>query len=98
VAPDKGSLRSAIQIALCVQPIFTRNDLVALTRNRASVQRLKGARDHIGLAVMLAGIFVTVMDGSIVSVALPSIRTTLGATFAEAELVIAGYIFISPSA
>jgi EmrB/QacA subfamily drug resistance transporter len=50
--------------------------------------------NHIGLAVMLAGIFVTVMDGSIVNVAIPSIRITLGATLAEAELVIAGYIFI----
>lgn len=43
---------------------------------------------------MLTGIFVTVMDGSIVNVAIPSIRTTLGATFAEAELVVAGYIFV----
>jgi MFS family permease len=43
---------------------------------------------------MLAGVFVTVMDGAIVNVAIPSIRTTLGATFAEAELVVAGYIFI----
>jgi EmrB/QacA subfamily drug resistance transporter len=43
---------------------------------------------------MLAGIFVTVMDNSIVNVAIPSIRTTLGATFAEAELVVAGYTFI----
>ena len=51
-------------------------------------------RNHIGLAVMLAGVFVTVMDGAIVNVAIPSIRTTLGATFAEAELVVAGYIFI----
>ena len=51
-------------------------------------------RNHIGLAVMFAGIFVTVMDGAIVNVAIPSIRTTLGATFAEAELVIVGYIFI----
>jgi EmrB/QacA subfamily drug resistance transporter len=48
----------------------------------------------VGLAVMLAGTFVTVMDSAIVNVAIPSIRTTLGATFAEAELVIAGYIFV----
>jgi EmrB/QacA subfamily drug resistance transporter len=50
--------------------------------------------NRIGLAVMLAGVFVTVMDSAIVNVAIPSIRTTLGATFAEAELVVAGYIFI----
>jgi MFS family permease len=53
-------------------------------------------RNHIGLAVILAGIFVTVMDGAIVNVAIPSIRITLGASFAEAELVVVvvGYIFI----
>jgi MFS family permease len=56
--------------------------------------RATGYRNHIALAVMLAGIFVTVMGGAIVNVAIPSIRTTLGATFAEAELVVAGYIFI----
>src|SRR5277367_6308400 len=50
-------------------------------------------RNRVGLAVMLAGIFVTVMDGAIVNVAIPSIRTTLGATFAEAELVVASYTF-----
>jgi MFS family permease len=42
---------------------------------------------------MLTGIFVTIMDNSIVNVAIPSIRSTLGANFAEAELVVAGYAF-----
>jgi EmrB/QacA subfamily drug resistance transporter len=56
--------------------------------------RAAGYRNRIALGVMLTGIFVTVMDGSIVNVAIPSIRTTLGATFAEAELVMAGYIFV----
>ncbi len=60
--------------------------------------RAAAYRNRIALGVMLTGIFVTVMDGSIVNVAIPSIRTTLGATFAEAELVIAGYIFVLPSA
>src|SRR3984885_6853953 len=55
--------------------------------------RATGYRSRIGLAVMLAGIFVTVMDNSIVNVAIPSIRSTLGATFAEAELVVASYTF-----
>jgi hypothetical protein len=36
-------------------------------------------RNRIGLAVMLAGVFVTVMDASIVNVAIPSIRAALGA-------------------
>jgi EmrB/QacA subfamily drug resistance transporter len=49
---------------------------------------------RIALGVMLAGIFVTVMDNSIVNVAIPSIRTTLDATFAQAELVVAGYTFV----
>jgi EmrB/QacA subfamily drug resistance transporter len=50
-------------------------------------------RRQIALIVMLTGIFVTIMDNSIVNVAIPSIRSTLGASFAEAELVVAGYAF-----
>jgi MFS family permease len=62
---------------------------------QAPVRRVgsTGYGSRIGLAVMLAGIFVTVMDNSIVNVAIPSIRSTLGATFAEAELVVASYTF-----
>ncbi|MBR0645662.1 MFS transporter [Plastoroseomonas hellenica] len=44
-----------------------------------------------GLIVMLAGAFMTIMDVMIVNVAIPSIRSDLGASFAEAELVVAGY-------
>jgi EmrB/QacA subfamily drug resistance transporter len=40
---------------------------------------------------MLTGTFMTIMDVMIVNVALPSIRAHLGATFAEAEFVVAGY-------
>src|SRR5258708_34225444 len=50
-------------------------------------------RRRVALIVMLTGIFVTIMDNSIVNVAIPSIRSTLGASFAEAELVVAGYAF-----
>jgi MFS family permease len=57
------------------------------------VSGLLGLRRQVALAVMLTGIFVTIMDSSIVNVAIPSIRSTLGASFAEAELVIAGYAF-----
>jgi EmrB/QacA subfamily drug resistance transporter len=63
-------------------------------RSLVGQARATGYGNRIGLGVMLAGIFVTVMDNSIVNVAIPSIRTTLGATFAEAELVVAGYTFI----
>jgi MFS family permease len=50
-------------------------------------------RRQVALIVMLTGIFVTIMDNSIVNVAIPSIRRSLRASFAEAELVIAGYAF-----
>jgi EmrB/QacA subfamily drug resistance transporter len=50
-----------------------------------------GVRSWVGLAVMLTGTFVAVLDNFIVFVALPSIRAMLGASFAEAELVIAAY-------
>src|ERR1700692_4545629 len=53
-----------------------------------------GYGNRIALGVILPVVFVTVRDGAIVNVAIPSIRTTLGATFAEAELVVAGYTFI----
>jgi EmrB/QacA subfamily drug resistance transporter len=56
--------------------------------------RATGYGKRIALGVMLAGIFVTVMDNSIVNVAIPSIRATLDATFAQAELVVAGYTFV----
>ncbi|WP_026869259.1 MFS transporter [Inquilinus limosus] len=49
------------------------------------------ARLRLALAVMLAGPFMTVMDVMIVNVATPSIRRGLGASYAEAELVVAGY-------
>lgn len=48
-------------------------------------------RERLGLAVMLTGTFMAVMDVMIVNVAIPSIRRTLDASFAEAELVVAGY-------
>jgi EmrB/QacA subfamily drug resistance transporter len=49
------------------------------------------ARRWVALAVVLSGIFVTVMDSSIVNVAIPTIRNTLHASFGEAELTVASY-------
>jgi MFS family permease len=49
------------------------------------------ARRWVALAVILSGIFVTVMDSSIANVAIPSIRSTLHASFGEAELTVASY-------
>jgi EmrB/QacA subfamily drug resistance transporter len=48
-------------------------------------------RRWLGLGVLLIGSFVTSLDSFIVFVAVPSIRTTLGATFGETELIVAGY-------
>ena len=49
-------------------------------------------RDRVGLAVMLIGTFVAVMDNYIVNVAIPSMQRNLGASFAEAEFIIAAYL------
>ena len=49
------------------------------------------SRRWVALAVILSGIFVTIMDSSIVNVAIPRIRSTLHASFGEAELTIASY-------
>jgi MFS family permease len=49
------------------------------------------ARRRVALAVVLSGIFVTVMDSSIVNVAIPVIRSTLHASFGEAEVTVASY-------
>jgi len=48
-------------------------------------------RRALGLAVMLTGSFVTVLDAFIVFVTMPAIRHGLGASFGQAALVIAGY-------
>jgi EmrB/QacA subfamily drug resistance transporter len=63
------------------------------TIRQHNVSELLDLRHRAALIVMLTGIFVTIMDNSIVNVAIPSIRSTLGASFAEAELVVAGYAF-----
>ncbi len=49
------------------------------------------ARLWLNLSVVLIGPFMTVMDMMIVNVAIPDIRRELGASFGEAELVVAGY-------
>lgn len=48
-------------------------------------------RANFALATMLAGAFLTIMDVMIVNVALPGIRSDLGASFAQAQFVVAGY-------
>jgi EmrB/QacA subfamily drug resistance transporter len=50
-------------------------------------------RRWVGLAVLLVAIFVSSLDSFIVFVAVPNIRTDIGATFADTELIVAGYTF-----
>ena len=57
-----------------------------------------GARRWIALAVVLSGIFVTVMDNSIVNIAIPAIRGSLYASFGEAERSMASYALAFPLA
>jgi EmrB/QacA subfamily drug resistance transporter len=51
----------------------------------------RSLRRWIGLAVLLTAIFVAALDNFIVFVAIPSIRSDLGATVAQAEFIVAGY-------
>jgi EmrB/QacA subfamily drug resistance transporter len=48
-------------------------------------------RRWAALIVMLAGAFMTLIDMTVVNVAVPSIQTGLGAPYADAEWVISGY-------
>jgi MFS family permease len=51
----------------------------------------RSLRRWIGLGVLLTAIFVAALDNFIVFVAIPSIRSDLGATVAQAEFIVAGY-------
>lgn len=48
-------------------------------------------RRWLGLAVMLSGTFMAVLDAFIVNIALPNLKTSLGASFAELQFVIVTY-------
>lgn len=50
-----------------------------------------GMRAWLGLAVVLTGAFIAMLDTFIVNVAVPSIRANLHASYADGGLVIAGY-------
>jgi EmrB/QacA subfamily drug resistance transporter len=50
-----------------------------------------GRERWLTLAVVLAGTFMAILDVAIVNVAIPSIRTDLGASFGAVELVISAY-------
>jgi EmrB/QacA subfamily drug resistance transporter len=58
---------------------------------RLGVQKKALANRWISLAVILVGPFLGVIDFFIANIGIPTIRTSLGASFSEIELVIAGY-------
>ena len=62
-------------------------------RGRASLAlpTREPANKWIALAIMLIGPFLGVIDFFIANIGVPSIRISLGASFSEIELVIAGY-------
>ncbi|RKT86706.1 drug resistance transporter, EmrB/QacA subfamily [Saccharopolyspora antimicrobica] len=51
-------------------------------------------RDRLLLVAVLTGTFLSMLNDFIVNVATPAIRTELGATYAEVQLVIGGYILV----
>jgi EmrB/QacA subfamily drug resistance transporter len=63
----------------------------ALSNGGTSTAAPSNWRRLVGLAVMLTGTFMALMDVFIVNVAIPSIRRSLGASFAQVEFVVAGY-------
>lgn len=52
-----------------------------------------GTRQWLGLAVLLTGMFVVALDTFIVFLAVPILQASFGMTFAETEMVVAGYTF-----
>src|SRR6478736_3439522 len=62
-------------------------------RRRAplSADKNEPTNKWIALAIILSGPFLGVIDFFIANIGVPSIRVSLGASFSEIELVIAGY-------
>jgi hypothetical protein len=53
-------------------------------------------RRWLGLIVLLSAVFVATLDNFIVFVAVPAIRSNLGASFAEIEFVVGEYTLTLP--
>ncbi len=53
--------------------------------------RAPAAMDRRGLAVLLSGGFITIFDLFVVNVAIPSMQSTLSASFAQISFIIAAY-------
>lgn len=54
-------------------------------------ERAPSGRPWLGLCVLLLGGFVTIFDLFVVNVAIPSIQSDLGASFAQIGFIVAGY-------
>jgi EmrB/QacA subfamily drug resistance transporter len=70
------------------------SDAPAPSKPRRTVHatpRHESTNKWLALAVMLIGPFLGVIDFFIANIGVPSIRTSLGASFSEIQLVIAGY-------
>jgi EmrB/QacA subfamily drug resistance transporter len=65
---------------------------VQMTPSSAQTVHQPDPRRWLMLVVVLCAAFVDVLDGFIVNIALPSIEHELHASFAELQLVVAGYI------
>lgn len=63
----------------------------ALRRSQTLPHASEPTNRWIALAVILVGPFLGVIDFFIANIGIPSIRVSLGASFSEIELVIAGY-------
>jgi EmrB/QacA subfamily drug resistance transporter len=57
----------------------------------SSANPLTARRRWLALAVALTGAFMAIVDAFIVNIALPDIRTSLHASFGQAQFVVAGY-------
>jgi EmrB/QacA subfamily drug resistance transporter len=61
-------------------------------RRAARAERIAHTSVGLTLAIIMLAAFVQLIDVSIVNVAIPSIQRDLGATFAEIQFVVAGYL------
>ena len=61
-------------------------------RRAARDERIANTSVGLTLAIIMLAAFVQLIDVSIVNVAIPSIQRDLGASFAEIQFVVAGYL------
>ena len=62
------------------------------TRHRAAAR--PDRRRWLVLAVLCASVFVVVLDGTIINVALPTLATELGASTSELQWIVDAYVLV----